>query len=108
MTPEEIVTEIVNEDLLYKLSMNITKGKRYEWFEDMFHDIYIQLLTKDRDKIVQLYENKQVKFFLSRILMNNIQSTTSSTYRNYRKFQNKSEELRWDDENEEDNYNEDE
>lgn len=108
MTPEEILTKVVEEDLLYKLSMNITKGKRYEWFDDMFHDIYIQLLTKDREKIVQLYKNDQMKFFLSRVLMNNIQSTTSATYRNYRKFPSKSEELRWDDESEDDDYEKDE
>lgn len=105
MNIHDIIQEIVDTGLLYKLTMNITKGKKYEWFEDLFQDIYLQLLTKDADKLIKIYENGQLKFYLSRILMNSINSNTSDTWRRYRKFQHHSEQLRWDDENDEDdNY----
>lgn len=93
MTNAEIVEKLYREGTVNKFQMNITKGKRFDWLEDLEHDLYEHLLTMDNDKLNGLYERKQLKFYIARYLTNNINSTTSPTYRHYRKFQTRSENI---------------
>ena len=44
------------------------------------------LLEYNPDKIVEMYEKKQLKFFMVRIIQNQYNSKTSPFYRKYKKY----------------------
>lgn len=54
--------------------------------DDLAQEIYMILLEYDRDKINQMIKNKQINFFISRIIMNQVFSCTSDFYKKYVKW----------------------
>mgnify|MGYP003420308681 CR=1 FL=1 len=61
---------------------NIAKQQR-EIYDDLENDLYLILLQTDNEKLNYLYENKQLDFYINRILCNQLKSTTSPFYRTY-------------------------
>lgn len=60
---------------------------------DLAQMIYLALLEYDDDKIVEIYEQGQINFFLVRIIKNQWLSTTSPFYHLMRKFSRRSNEM---------------
>ena len=54
--------------------------------DDLVQEIYLILLEYDRDKINQMIKNKQINFFISRVIMNQVFSCTSDFYKKYVKW----------------------
>lgn len=79
-----IVTEIYEEGLLRELCENIRVSSND--IDDLMQEIYIILLGYDEKKIVEMYEKKQLKFFIVRIIQNQYNSKTSPFYRKYKKY----------------------
>lgn len=86
MDVNEIVNEIATQGLLHKIIMHITKGKSPdpEALQDLEQDIYLSLLQKG-DKLVEVWEDGHINFYLSRVVCNNIMSSSSPYYRIYLK-----------------------
>lgn len=80
MVMEEIARSHVVENIVYKINRNEERRN----LEDLIQDIYIQLLTKP-EKTIEIYNNKQLNFFVTRIVMNNICSSTSPYFTKYKK-----------------------
>ena len=86
MTKEEIITEIANQHVIEDIIGNVDKSViPKQSLKDLAQDIYLDLLTKPEDKIIQLYKKKQLKYFISRMVVNNLHSNTSPYYRTYRR-----------------------
>ena len=84
MTTREVVEEIARTKLIQECILIVTGGVwRFE-FDDLAQDVLIELL--DQEKIVDLYKKGQLRYYVMRIVRNNIQSNTSRFYYRYRRF----------------------
>ena len=55
---------------------------------DLSQEIYLDLLEKDEQKIVKLYETNQIRFFVVRMILNNLFSKNSPFYQTFKKNAN--------------------
>lgn len=92
MTNAQIINEIANAQLIEEIISGITYSKfeSKENLKDLTQDIYLQLLQMDNAKINELYFKKQLRFWVTRIITNNIHSKTSPYYYQYKKAQRQS------------------
>lgn len=79
-----IVTEIYDSGLLRELCENI--GVTSNDIDDFMQEMYMVLLEYNEDKIIEMYNKKQLKFFIVRIIQNQYNSSTSPFYRKYKKY----------------------
>ena len=84
MTKEEVVEYIARSKLIQECILIVTGGVWRSEYDDLTQDILIEMLNQT--KIVDLYEKGQLKFYVMRIVRNNIQSNTSRFFYRYRRF----------------------
>lgn len=84
MTVNEIVEKLAKEKVVEGVIKNITDGKTPDptALNDLAQDTYMILLEKG-DKVVGIYEEGHIMFYITRILLNQIISSSSPYYRNY-------------------------
>ena len=61
--------------------------------QDLVQMVYLILLEYDEQKIVDLWNNKQMTFFLARIIKNQSYSDTSAFHYSFQRHQNKSVDI---------------
>ena len=83
-TKEEVVEYIARTKLIQECILIVTGGVWRSEYSDLVQDILLELL--DQTKIVDLYKKNQLKFYIMRVVRNNIQSATSRFYYRYRRF----------------------
>jgi len=54
--------------------------------EDLKSEVFLILAELDATKLIDLYEKKQIKFYMVRIMLNLVQSTDKKFYGKYRNF----------------------
>lgn len=86
MTKQDIIDQLAKEGKVEELVKNITKGSKRPEIDDLTQNIYEILLNYDEDKIVQMYEKKQLIFFITRIITNQYNSSNSPFHYTYRKY----------------------
>lgn len=91
----KIVNKIAKERIVENIISNISKNSNDEDLKDLSIDIYLELLEKDEDFLEGIYERGQMPYYLTRIVMNNINSKTSPFFYRYRKY--KRQEVQIDD-----------
>ena len=84
MSTREVVEEIARSKLIQECILIVTGGVWRSEYDDLVQDILIEMLNQT--KIVDLYEKEQLKFYIMRIVRNNIQSNTSRFFYRYRRF----------------------
>ena len=57
--------------------------------EDLAQDIYLTLLEKDQQFLKELNEKKQLIYYITKIITNNVRSKTSPYYYKYKRYENK-------------------
>lgn len=82
-TNTEIIEEISKDKLVEEIARNIRVTSDY--YDDFVQDMYLTLLEYDNEKLNDIYEKKQMKFFLARICINNWNSSTSPFYCKYKR-----------------------
>ena len=95
MTKNEIISIIAKQRLIEETVMNVAKSAD-DQLKDLAQDLYIDLMAKDDDKIVNLYETGQLKYFVTRMVVNNIRSKNSPFWCNYKRFTNNMNEINGD------------
>ena len=93
MTKQEIIQELATNNTIHEIVNNITKAPLEEDELDFIQDLYINLLEKEDKVIEDLYNNKQLKFYITRIVLNNIRSVTSPFYYKYRRWTTKKQDI---------------
>lgn len=84
MDKYKIIDEISKDKLVEEIVYNI--GDRGdEDLKDLIQDIYINLLEKEDSLIENLYSTNQLKYFIIRMVVNNIHSKNSPYYTKYKK-----------------------
>lgn len=86
MTRREIVEEVARKGWIEECIKVVTGGVWRPEHKDLTQDILLELLDLDSKKIISLYEKNQLRYYLMRVVRNNIQSKTSRFYYRYRRF----------------------
>ena len=85
MTNNEVVDKLARDGLVRKIINNITDNgvtaKGPDSLCDLEQDIYMSLLSDP--KVPGIYEEGHINFYVTRIVMNNIMSSSSPYFRNY-------------------------
>ena len=84
MDKYKIIDEISKDKLVEEVVYNIG-NKGDEDLKDLIQDIYINLLEKEDNLIETLYNTNQLKYFIIRMVVNNIHSKNSPYYTKYKK-----------------------
>lgn len=85
-TKERIVDTLAKGRVVEAMVANIAKQDLSPELKDLCQDIYIILLTYDEAKIVDLWENGEMRFFIARIIINQFRSSNSPFHKTYRKY----------------------
>ena len=84
MDKYKIIDEISKQKIVEEVVYNIG-DKGDEDLKDLIQDIYINLLEKEDSLIETLYNTNQLKYFIIRMVVNNIHSKNSPYYTKYKK-----------------------
>ena len=87
MTKNEVVSIIAKEKVVEQIVSNIAKSSD-DLLNDLVQEIYLDLLSKSEEKIVNLYETNQLRFFIVRMATNNLFSKNSPYYQTFKKNAN--------------------
>ena len=95
MTKYDVVDIIEREHLVEKIVFKLLPSSKnpFDCPEDLIQDIYLLLLQKDDDLIVNLYNKGELGFYLLKIARNQLLSANSPYYTKYIKFRSQSDEL---------------
>lgn len=77
----DIINELANNKIVENIIFNIT----HTHIADLAQDVYLTLLEKNEELITSLYEKNELNYFITKIILNNLFSTTSPYYYNYKK-----------------------
>ena len=88
----KIIEELAKNREIEKIISRINPSND-DTLNDLSQMLYEDLLMKDDDKIIQLYENDQLNFFITRMVLNSINSKTSRYYYMFARHNNICEEL---------------
>lgn len=84
MSTREVVELIAKEGWVEECIRTVSGGVWRSEYSDLTQDVLIELLNQE--KIVGLYQRGQLKFYIMRIVRNNLASSTSRFYYRYRRF----------------------
>lgn len=91
MTVNYIVEELYKTNLIIELCKNI--GVSDKDMDDFTQEIYLILLEYDEEKLIEIYNKNQLKFFIVRIIQNQYNSKNSPFYMKYKRYQLRASEL---------------
>ena len=84
MTVEEVVELVAKEGWVEECIKTVSGGVWRSEYDDLVQDILMELL--DQEKVVSLFQKNQLRYYVMRIVRNNLQSCTSRFYYRYRRF----------------------
>lgn len=94
MTPAEIAAALAKERRVETMVQNIAHAAALtQDLQDLCQMVYLLLLTYDPDKIVDLWENEQINFFLARIIRTNLTSPRSPYAAQITRFRQRSKPI---------------
>lgn len=95
MTKYEIIDELSRSNTVEKIIFKLLSCSKnpFDCPEDLIQDVYLLLLQKDDDLIVNLYNNGELGFYLLKIARNQLLSKNSPYYTKYIKFLANCDEL---------------
>ena len=95
MTKYEVVDIISREHLVERIVTKLLSSSKnpFDCPEDLIQDIYLLLLQKDDDLIVNLYNKEEIAYYLLRVVRNQLLSKNSKYYYTYIKFGAHSDDL---------------
>ena len=80
----KIIGELENNGTVREICENMKVSKND--IDDFVQEIYMILLEYDKDKIIELYKKKQLKYFIVGIISRQYNSSTSPYYKKYKKY----------------------
>ena len=93
-SPAEIAATLARERRVETMVKNIAHAHSLSQdLRDLCQMVYLLILTYDPDKIVDLWENDQINFFLARIIRTNLFSPRSPYAAQITRFRNRSNPL---------------
>ena len=95
MTKYEIIDELSKDSTVEKIIYKLLPASknRFDCPEDLVQDIYVLLLEKDDDLIINLYNKGELGYYLLRIAKNQLLSANSPYFYKYIKFRAQSDDI---------------
>ena len=95
MTKYEVIDIIAREHLVERIVNKLLSSSKnpFDCSEDLIQDLYLILLQKDDDLIVNLYNKDEIGFYLLKIARNQLLSKNSKYYYTYIKLKANSDDL---------------
>ena len=93
MDKMEILDKLARERRVETMVENIAKQPLNADLKDLSQMVYVILLEYDENKLVDLWENGQMNFFIARIILNQYRSANSPYYKLIRKYARKAEDI---------------
>lgn len=95
MTKYEIIDELSKNATVEKIVNKLVSSSknRFDFPDDLIQDIYVLLLEKDEDLIVNLYNKGELGFYLLKVARNQLLSKNSPYYTKYIKFRAYSDDI---------------
>lgn len=82
-----IIKKLATNKVVEELCCNM--GVEQAYLDDLIQEIYLILLEYNEDKLIKMFERKQLKFFIVRIIMNQYFSQNSPFYKKYKMYDQK-------------------
>lgn len=89
-TRSEIIECLARDRMVETMIVNIAHQPMSPDLKDLAQMVYLILLEYDEDKIMDLWKNDQMRFFVARIIINQFRSSNSPFHTIYRKYQERS------------------
>lgn len=94
MENREIVNIYLKSGLIKQcVECQMSKIKDRQFEDDLFQDTVVWMLTYDNDKLNDAHINNHMNALISRYLINNIWSKTSTYYNTYYRQSNREQEI---------------
>ena len=95
MTKYEVLDIIAKEHLVERIINKLLSSSKnpFDCPEDLIQDIYLLLLQKDDDLIINLYNKGEIGFYLLKVARNQLLSVNSKYYYTYIKLAANSDEI---------------
>lgn len=81
---DSIIYELYDKNIVRDIIINLKV--KYNDIDDLEQEIYMILLTYDKDKIIDMYKKKQLNYFIVGIVKRQYNSRTSPYYKKYKKY----------------------
>ena len=86
-TKVHIIETLARERRVEALVENIAHHSLTADLKDLCQIVYLVLLEYDETKLLDLWENNQINFFLARVIVNQYRSSNSPFHYTFRRFQ---------------------
>ena len=93
MTKNEIVDAMARERRVEAMVENIAGRPLAGALKDLAQMVYLAILEYDEDKIVDLWTNGGINFFIARIIVNQYRSNNSEFYKKFIRYDLKTEQI---------------
>ena len=95
MTKSDVLDIIARDHLVDRIVNKLLSSSKnpFDCPEDLVQEIYLLLLQKDEDLIVNLYNKGELGFYILKIARNQLLSANSPYFYKYIKFREQSDEL---------------
>ena len=90
MGVRDIVDELARERVVETMVQNIARSPLTPELKDLSQMVYQIVLEYDEDKILDLWVNGQIGFFIARIIINQYRSSSSPYHFLFRRFRERS------------------
>ena len=91
MTHSDVIAQLARDKVIESIIQNIGTDTNDGTYEDLAQDLYESLLRKDPDTVVQMYLNNEIRFYLARMVVQNVCSKNSPYYYEYKLPQRKAQ-----------------
>lgn len=89
----EIIGEMARMGMVEEIAANVTRNSADDTVKDLCQMTYLSLMEKDGELIEGLWDRGQMRYFVSRMIVNSWHSKTSRYYYVYKKFPSMCEEI---------------
>ena len=95
MTKSDVLDIIAREHLVDRIVNKLLSSSKnpFDCPEDLVQEIYLLLLQKDDDLIVNLYNKGELGYYILKVVRNQLLSTNSPYYQKYIRFQAISDDI---------------
>lgn len=92
-TKYDIIAEMATNRQVEAMVQNIAHQSLSADLKDLCQMVYLALLEYEEDKIVDLWQKKQMPYFIARIILNQYRSSNSPFHSLFRKYQERCEDI---------------
>lgn len=86
MKRKEIIEQIAKERVIENLMAKVCRGEQAFDLDDLAQDLYLDLMGKEEGKIIQMYEDNELDYYIYRMIINQVYSKTSPYYKRYKEL----------------------